>query len=351
MLNFLPRKYLPLLFFLVALLCFPFFLTTALRVKALSFFSPFLGNEEAHQSLDHKIASENALLKNEVKQLRAVLLQTKKSIAELTYLEEDPKLSLEEQRKLLCRIVNALPARVFYRDPHTWGSSFWVSLGSEHLSEDSRRLLAKGSPVVLGRALVGVIDYVGAKQSRVRLITDSGVKPSVRVHRLGDDSLVSIDEIERVTTLIDDAQLRDKVKKSLSIKSGELQLLAKGFLEGSSSPIWRSKASLLKGIGFNYDHEDLWGPARDLHSGEIFEQKGSTPAVSLLKNGDLLMTTGMDGIFPEGLEVARVKEVLPLSKGAVAYELLAEPIVKNLDSIQTVFILPPYTYQTEDGPL
>src|SRR5258708_1966782 len=44
-------------------------------------------------------------------------------------------------------------------------------------------IIAKNSPVVLGASLVGVVDFVGKKQSRIRLITDSGLSPSVRAVR------------------------------------------------------------------------------------------------------------------------------------------------------------------------
>ena len=53
-----------------------------------------------------------------------------------------------------------------------------------------------------------------------------------------------------------------------------------------------------------------------------------------------LVTTGMDGVFPMGLKIAEVTRVYPLREGAYSYEIDAVPFVKNLDSLQTVFIIP-----------
>jgi rod shape-determining protein MreC len=348
--TFFPRKYIPLFLFILGLLCCPFFLSNALRVKTVALFSPFFGQGRGELSLDMQIQSENLLLKNEVKHLRTILVQARRSVEEL--IEENPKYSLPQYKSLLDQMVKALPARVIYRDPHTWGSCFWISIGKEDLEYSQRALLSKGAPVVYGKALVGLIDEVGEKRSRVRLITDSGVKPAVRVHREERGPQVSAEEIERVVLLEEDSEKREELRKGFlhRLKSQNKTLyLGKGFLEGSSSPLWRSKNYLLKGIGFNYDHEDFYGPARDLHTGRVRDEKGEP--VALIQKGDLLVTTGLDGVFPEGLEVARVEVVFPLTEGGVAFELLASPIVKNLDSIQTVFIIPSNSDQPADYPL
>ena len=70
--------------------------------------------------------------------------------------------------------------------------------------------------------------------------------------------------------------------------------MAKGELHGSSKPLWRGYSQVLKGIGFNYDYADAYGPARDLRTGKT---TANSPGISLLRVNDLLMTTGMDGIF------------------------------------------------------
>lgn len=195
-----------------------------------------------------------------------------------------------------------LPARVIYRPINAWNSSLWVDKGECDNKALGRTVIAKNSPVVVGTSIIGVVDFVGEKQSRIRLITDSGLKPSVR------------------------------------IKRGNW-LLAKGELIGESKPLARSHQTLLKGTGFNYDFADDEGPARDLRTGKPIDQQG--PSIPLVQINDLLVTTGFDGVFPPNLQVGIVKKILPLKEGDYAYDLEAEPTSRNLNSLMLVFILPP----------
>lgn len=103
---------------------------------------------------------------------------------------------------------------------------------------------------------------------------------------------------------------------------------AKGELCGSSAIYFRSLSSTLKGTGFNCDFKDVEGPARYLRS-------------DILKVGDLLVTSGLDGVFPPGLKVAIVTKVSPLQAGAFAYDLEATPVAQDLADLTSVFVLPP----------
>ena len=207
----------------------------------------------------------------------------------------------------LTNLLTSLPARVIYRDPSSWSSSLWVNVGENDNTTLGRPIIAKNSPVMSGNALIGVIDFVGKNQSRVRLITDSGLSPSVRTIRgspLNEDGY-----------------------------------LAKGEVHGSSVPFWRSRSPILKGIGFNYDYPDEEGPSRDLKTGHVVgTSKGA--AVPILKEGDLLVTSGLDGVFPPGLKVGVVSWVNSLKEGSYAYEIEAHPAAGNLNDLQTLFILP-----------
>lgn len=204
----------------------------------------------------------------------------------------------EHLRHLLLSELTSMPARVIYRDPSSWSSSLWVNVGEENNRALGHPVIAKNSPVVAGGALVGVVDYVGNKQTRVRLITDSGLSPAVRAIR--------------------GAGLEESY-------------LAKGELHGSSTPFWRSRGVMLKGIGFNYDYPDEEGPARELKSER---------SVPLLKEGDFLVTSGLDGVFPPGLRVGLISSIAPLKEGGYAYEIEARPAANHLNDLQTVFILP-----------
>jgi rod shape-determining protein MreC len=157
--------------------------------------------------------------------------------------------------------------KVIFRQAASWSSSLWIDVG-----KNTSSLIAKNSPVVLGSALVGVVEYVGLNRSRVRLITDPALTPAV-------------------------------VGKASQ---------AKGEIQGTQATLFRSRQAVLRGAGFY---------------GEV-------------RPGDLLVTSGLDGVFPEGLEVAEVSTVFPLTEGASSYELEAVPIVKDLGYLKFLTVLP-----------
>lgn len=245
----------------------------------------------------------------------------------------------------------SFPAEVIYRDPSSWSSSLWVYAGEEDNRALGRKVISKNSPVVSGCALVGVVDYVGEKQSRVRLITDSGLSPAVRAVRGGmqnrelglilngllsrlearEDLFASSEERQALLTRLDG--LKMKLDPAL-----EESYLAKGELHGSSAPFWRSRGLVLSGVGFNYDYADEEGPARDLRTGRPVGS--SLPAQPILKEGDLLVTSGLDGVFPAGLLTGTVSRIAPLKEGSYAYEIEVRPAAYCLNDLRTLFILP-----------
>ncbi|NBU62870.1 MAG: rod shape-determining protein MreC, partial [Chlamydiae bacterium] len=85
----------------------------------------------------------------------------------------------------------------------------------------------------------------------------------------------------------------------------------------------------LSGYGFNYDFADSEGGPFDLRTEH------------LIRVGDLLVTTGLDGIFPRGLHVGVVTKIDPLKEGGYAYGLSATPSVHELQYLDNVQILPP----------
>lgn len=201
----------------------------------------------------------------------------------------------------------AIPSRVIFRSPGSWDNSLWVNVGQNVNRVLGREMIAKNSPVVQGNAIVGLVDYVGEKQSRIRLITDSTLTPSVRVVRtVGTNTYY----------------------------------LAKGELHGEARPLWRKNQPLLRGVGFNYDFADEHGPARELRSGRPLNDVKNYPTLPLVKVGDLLVTTGLDGVFPPDLRVATVTKIVSLKEGDYYYELEATPLVDLYDDLSLVFILP-----------
>lgn len=255
------------------------------------------------------LKQENYLLQSQLETLKhslsshTTLLQ---EIDKLKGLSKQNPLYEKREREILRRVdlhLKALPARVIFREPSSWSSSLWINVGHADNQLLDNQVVAKNSPVLVGMVLVGVVEYVAEHRSRVRLITDPGLTPSVRVLR---------QDMER---------------------RGEMYL-AKGELQGSGKSLFRARGHHLRGVGFNYDFADSEGPARVLRGVE----EAKSP---LIKAGDLLVTTGMDGIFPAGLKVAFVTEVAPLNESACSYEIEARTILPNLENLSFVTILPP----------
>ena len=220
--------------------------------------------------------------------LQKLQIENQQLLAEISRLEE---LVLQERHLSIRSFpqtdfqLQAMPAQIIFRSPSSWSSSVWLNVGYADNQGLSRDVIAKNSPVVVGSSLIGVVDYVGEHQCRVRLITDSGLTPSVRAirgaaykHMLADQLSMLSDRIELHHDLFTNPEEKQLLLRSFKtlqerLKEAGVQatwILAKGELHGSSKPLWRSYSSLLHGIGFNYDFADEKGPERDLRSGVLW---------------------------------------------------------------------------------
>lgn len=275
-----------------------------------------------------KLQLENTLLKEEILHIKNViqyeldlLTEMKETLGpnqDVPSMKGLKKRHSQELQKLLKISLEMIPARIIFRSPSSWESSFWINVGTENNEALNTQAIAKNSPVLVGTAVVGVIDYVGKQQARVRLITDPGLTPSVRVARM------------------------NPYEKNAPL------YLAKGEIHGLSKQLWRTQKSELVGTGFNYDFADEQGPARDLRTGRPIGASQESPVIALVEAGDLLVTTGLDGVFPSNLPIARVTKVHPLKEGDYTYELEAVPVAENLDDLSLVFVIPPLGYD-ENG--
>lgn len=312
-----------------------------------------------------RLLQENELLKAQVEAMREWLVVDDRIEEQLNRLKQIAHLHDQEAEwrdffhrrgaqlaKGLEMHMKSLPAKVVFREPANWSSVLWINVGESDNEAMKKCVVAENSPVLAGTSLVGVVEYVGRKQSRVRLITDSRLVPAVRATRgvsqngflldhlepllyslcLRDDLFKTREEVEKVLALL------GLLKQVLSQATPDLYL-AKGEIHGSSSPVWRSRSKVLKGVGFNYDYADEEGPARDLRSGVALDSR--RPPVALLKAGDLLVTSGLDGVFPAGLHVAVVSRVERLREGASSYEIEAHAAAGNLNELDHVLVLPP----------
>lgn len=242
----------------------------------------------------------------------------------------------EQLAELIDLQLQSLPARVVFREPSSWSSAFWINVGEKDNEALGKTIVEKNSPIVSGSALVGVVEYVGRAQSRVRLITDSRLVPAVRVLRGKEQNRSILEHLEAVLKNVESREdlFSKELIKSLSELKNILQsesidrFLAKGEIFGSSCQVMRAHSQILKGVGFNYDFADEEGPARDLRTGDI------------LKSGDLLVTSGLDGVFPPGLHVGIVSKIEQLREGAVSYTLEANAAALNLHELTYVLVLP-----------
>lgn len=280
--------------------------------------SPF--GSDTHASFDDvqtkdqeikRLLLENQLLGNEIAYLKEIVEMEHDmglQLVDEAVAKSTSKTALNKHQKEVLSQFNLqlihIPARVVFRPVNAWNSSLWIDKGERDNLQLKRTVIAKNSPVVIGTSVVGVVDFVGERQSRVRLITDSNLNLAVRVKR-GN------------------------------------WLLAKGELIGKSESISRSHKTTLKGVGFNYDFADKEGPARDLRTGKPIEKNSLFPEMPLVQVNDELVTTGMDGVFPPNLKVGRVHKIAPLKEGDYAYDLEAESLLKDLNALMLVFILPP----------
>jgi cell shape-determining protein MreC len=302
--------------------------------------------QEQVSALQHWLTDEKRL--QELSSQCAALLQKSSDT-----LKSDLLRRAERQKRILALRFAAMPAQVIFRDPSSWSSVLWIALGETDNLSIGRTVIERNSPVLFGNSLVGVVEYVGEAQSRVRLITDAGLVLAVRSLR-GDGQNCEISShaqnlLERVRVRRDLFSSEEEQQSFIDTVSSfqerlepqaEEELLAKGELFGCSAPLWRSRGVMLKGSGFNYDYPDEEGPARDLRTGQLFSMRPSL-AVPLLKEGDLLVTSGLDGVFPPGIAVAIATKIVPLKEGSCTYDLEARPAAGDLHDLRTVLVLPP----------
>jgi len=369
------RRYMLLLLALFSLLSIPTVFAEKLRTTAITILSPswrgLEGIRMAGFTLTPKKAGSSSetealelqctALRQQQEVIREVLLSQQFMEEERGHFRElvrlggstgDPRLESYFQRRcqylgdIMQRRMQAIPARVIFREPALWGSTLWLGVGSRDNETLDREIVAKNSPVVVGSSVVGVVEEVMRRKCRVRLITDSSLTPSVRALRGSEQNRLLAGQIDRLVQTLSsrsDLELSEELLESLGEVKAELEgsspynlYLAKGEIHGSSAPLFRSLSPILKGVGFNYDFSDEEGEVRELRTGS-----GEGGCLPLLKVGDILVTTGMDGIFPPDLLVAQVTAISTLREGGCSYGLEARSMAPNLEDLRDVFVLPP----------
>lgn len=316
-------------------------------------------------SQSQELEQENTVLRAQLEQVRDWLLAEDRVQEQMVRLDKLKGSDIADagwkaffkrrSQELASRLqlqVQSVQACVVFREPSAWSSALWIDVGERQNRSLGKKIVAKNSPVLFGNSIIGVIEYVGEARSRVRLITDEKLKASVRAVRGREQNCYLLEHVDAVRFALERREdlfvSRDEAGAVLNLLSrlsarlgmeSEDRHLAKGEIFGSSAPLWRARMPILKGMGFNYDFADEEGPARDLRTGEPygFRRKEQIP---LLRAGDILVTTGLDGVFPAGFRVAMVSKVQMLKEGASSYEIEAVATAGNLDEISRVVVLP-----------
>ena len=158
--------------------------------------------------------------------------------------------------------------------------------------------------------MVGVIDLIHKTQSRVRLITDNRLTVAVRAargkqqdHFLLEQLNALIFSLEKSTNSTCSHEMQEAISALTRLKAQFIPVdqnmyLAKGELQGTGRPLWRSCGSLLKGTGFNYDFSDKEGPARDLRSGLTYEKDSQAILCCFVKRWRSFNYNGIRWCFP-----------------------------------------------------
>lgn len=311
-----------------------------------------------------QLKQDNYLLRLQVDHMQEWLLSEERIHEQMHLLKSISNVSPQEREKLflqrryeeIIKILQlkarAIPARVIFREPGSWSNYIWINVGEADNKNLQEVVIAKNSPVVIGNSVVGVVDLIDQTQSRVRLITDNRLTIAVRAargkqqdHFLLEQLNALIFSLEKSTNSTCSLEMQEALSALTRLKAqftpvNQNMYLAKGELQGTGRPLWRSCGSVLKGTGFNYDFSDKEGPARDLRSGLTYEKDSKLSAVALLNVGDLLITTGLDGVFPPGLQVGVVSKVDILQEGQCFYHLEAMATAGSFDELNFVCVLP-----------
>lgn len=314
--------------------------------KIYFFYHPSSFSIKEYQEKIHQLEAREILLKNKIEFVKDIVLsdsRLQKRIEELRQITPHSAESNNQRAiylaKLLQQELKSIPGKVIFREPLLWNNFLWIDLGESSNRQIGENIIAKDSPVVVGNKVLGVIEEVHETRSKVRLLTDPSLTISVRVTRGKEQNLSLLESIEELLHQLDvrselvEGHLTQialqQLQKSLMQDIGSYQL-AKGILQGSNSSLWRLPAHILQGFGFNYEFSDEEGEKIDLRS--------QNPPI--IRIGDLLITTGFDGIFPKGLLTATVVAVEPLNAGDIFYKIRARAAIENIHEIEFVQVLP-----------
>lgn len=160
-----------------------------------------------------------------------------------------------------------LSTLVSLRDPGDWAGFVWVELPNRQSPETWLE-----SPAIVGDCAVGLVDFCRGERCRIRLLSDAQLSLSVTIPA-------------------------SQLEGDLACVPGECPPLV-GQVRGFGGALCNSSGSLLAGEGY------IPGPPKSEQWRQPLIEGKRQFAV-----GDLLVTSGLDGIFPSGLRVGSVESV------------------------------------------
>ena len=353
------RRTYGLIFFVILLLLLsPAIFLKKLQAKWVNIFDySFKKNEHADSkfTLD-KMTLDNQILKSQITYIQEWIGTQQKVedfFSELKKLEKTKQLAItsqDHQKKRILVLQDFLQqfsryafAKIIFKEPFSSSSFAWINLGELYNQKIGGKILAKNSPVVVGDVLVGVVEEVFLNYSKIRLITDPNLVVSVRAIR-GDQQLKNLDskvmELLDCLELTEDFKWADKEQLKVTLtslheqleKDGNDRYFAYGEIYGREYSPFLAFQNELIGDGFHLKVEE-----RLLRTST--ESRGFKDVI--IKKGDLLVTTGLDGLFPKGFKVGIVTDVSPAQIGRLAHKIKARSILENIHEVQFVQILPP----------
>ncbi|MFZ4098885.1 MAG: rod shape-determining protein MreC [Chlamydiia bacterium] len=226
--------------------------------------------------------------------------------------------------------------RVLAREAGAWHRFLWIDAGRETCSKEQLRL---NSPVVQGDALVGVVDYVGRRQSLVRLITDPGCCPAIEVGEHGPETTWKVLRVRLEELLSHRASISPHARQQL--------LQALSACSPSDQAVPRMQGTMLGMREREGGSPRLRG---QLFHAEWVAKITSGVPLQWPEAGHLLLTSGLDGIFPSGLRVGYLLSLNEEPAGEPTRGFVAVPVVEDLDELRWLTVLPPGRFSQDDRP-
>jgi len=298
---------------------------------------------------------ENQILKSQlayIKEWVQAQQKVEEFFSELKKLEKAQHVALighEAQKKRIKIVEQFLKyfsqyalGRVIFIEPFASSSLAWIDIGENYNQQVGEMVVAKNSPVVLADQLVGVVEEVYPKFSKIRLITDPKLAIHVKAIR-GKEQMKDVQA--KAEDLLDCLELMKDIKyeRKEELIGHLIQLAQELKIDGHDRDYALGEISGSEYSFLSKNRDQLVGTGFSLKGS--YRQRQDDPSkgfqeIAVMK-GDLLVSTGKDGVIPAGLKVGWVIEVGKASMGKSTYALRARPACQELHRLEYVQVLPP----------